>query len=278
MQDLITRLESKSYEIRKTMLEMCIEAGKGHVTSCLSCIDILVAFYYGNQLRYDPKNPEWKERDRFILSKGQASPALYSILADLDFFDRKELKKFTKRGGMFAVHLQNDVPGVEITVGSLGQGFGIAAGIALGAKMNRDLYSVYALLGDGECYEGSIWETAMFASHNNLNNLITIIDRNYLCVTDFTENLLALEPLDNKWKSFGFNVIRINGHSFKEIIEALEPLKARPSNRPTVIIADTTKGEGVDSLCYDPLWHGRAPTGDIAQKCLAELEGRYKNV
>lgn len=278
MQDLITRLESKSYEIRKTMLEMCIEAGKGHVTSCLSCIDILVAFYYGNQLRYDPKNPEWKERDRFILSKGQASPALYSILADLDFFDRKELKKFTKRGGMFAVHLQKDVPGVEITVGSLGQGFGIAAGIALGAKMNRDLYSVYALLGDGECYEGSIWETAMFASHNNLNNLITIIDRNYLCVTDFTENLLALEPLDNKWKSFGFNVIRINGHSFKEIIEALEPLKARPSNRPTVIIADTTKGEGVDSLCYDPLWHGRAPTGDIAQKCLAELEGRYKNV
>ena len=278
MQDLITRLESKSYEIRKTMLEMCIEAGKGHVTSCLSCIDILVALYYGNQLRYDPKNPEWEERDRLILSKGQASPALYSILADLDFFDKKELEKFTKRGGIVAVHLQKDVPGVEITVGSLGQGYGIAAGIALGAKMNRSLHFVYALLGDGECYEGSIWETAMFASHNNLNNLITIIDRNYLCVTDFTENLLALEPLDEKWKSFGFNVIRINGHSFEDIIDALEPLKARPSNRPTVIIADTTKGEGVDSLCYDPLWHGRAPTGDIAQKCLEEFEGRYRNV
>jgi len=179
---------------------------------------------------------------------------------------------------MFAVHLQQDVPGVEITAGSLGQGYGVAAGIALGAKMNRELYYVYALLGDGECYEGSIWETAMFASHNRLNNLVTIVDRNYLCVTDFTEDLLSLEPFEDKWKSFGFNVLRIDGHSFPEILGSLGPLRTRPLERPTVIIADTLKGQGVESLCFEPLWHGRAPSGETAQRCLAELDRRYNYV
>lgn len=257
---------------------MCIGAGKGHVTSCFSCVDILVALYYGDLLRCDPKNPEWSDRDRFILSKGQASPALYTILADMGFYDKSELERFNKKGGMFAVHLQQDVPGVEITAGSLGQGYGIAAGIAMGAKMNMELYNVYALLGDGECYEGSIWETAMFAAHNKLNNLITIVDRNYLCVTDFTENLIALEPFEDKWLSFGFNVVRINGHCFDQIIEALKPLRSRTCDKPTVVIADTIKGQGSPSLCYQPLWHGRAPSGEIADRCLAELDRRYQNV
>ena len=278
MKDIIRKLEKKSYEIRRAMLKMCINAGKGHVTSCMSCIDIFVALYYGGLLRHDPNDPGWEDRDRLILSKGQASPALYTILGDAGFFDKAELKKFNKLGGMFAVHLQQDVPGVEITAGSLGQGFGIAAGIALGAKMNNELHNVYALLGDGECYEGSIWETAMFASHNGLNNLITIVDRNYLCVTDFTENLIALEPFEEKWASFGFNVIRIDGHSFEELLAAMIPLRSRPSDKPTVIIADTVKGQGIDSLCHDPLWHGRAPYQDMEEMCLAELDGRYKNV
>jgi len=278
MEDLVRKLEKKSYEIRKTMLEMCIGAGKGHVTSCLSCTDILVALYYGGLLRYDSGKPEWPERDRLILSKGQASPVLYTVLADLGFFDQSELKKFTKQDGKFAVHLQKDVPGVEITAGSLGQGFGVAAGLALGAKMNRQLHNVYALLGDGECYEGSIWETAMFASQNRLNNLITIVDRNYLCVTDFTENLIALEPFEEKWQSFGFNTIRINGHRFEEILRALSSLRSRAGERPTVIIADTVKGQGVDCLCYEPLWHGCAPSGETAQRCLEQLDRRYSYV
>jgi len=278
MSDLVRDLEKKAYDIRKMMLQMCIDAGKGHVTSCLSCIDIFVALYYGNILRHDPENPEWEGRDRLILSKGQASPALYTVLADRGFYDKSELKKFNKLGGMFAVHLQQDVPGVEITAGSLGQGYGVAAGIALGAKMNRELYYVYALLGDGECYEGSIWETAMFASHNRLNNLVTIVDRNYLCVTDFTEDLLSLEPFEDKWRSFGFNVLRIDGHSFPEILGSLGPLRTRPLERPTVIIADTLKGQGVESLCFEPLWHGRAPSGETAQRCLAELDRRYNYV
>ncbi|UCC98614.1 MAG: transketolase [Phycisphaerales bacterium] len=278
MDSLTKELERKSHHIRKAMLQMCIDAGKGHVTSCFSCVDILIALYYGNLLRCDPQNPEWPERDRFILSKGQASPALYTILADLGFYDKSELKKFNKPGGMFAVHLQKDVPGVEITAGSLGQGYGVAAGIALGARMNMELYNVYALLGDGECYEGSIWETAMFAAHNRLNNLITVVDRNYLCVTDFTENLVALEPFEDKWRSFGFNVLRVDGHSFEQLLRALEPLRSRTSDKPTVVIAETVKGQGAESLCHQPLWHGRAPSGQVADRCLAELDRRYQHV
>ena len=277
MSEIVTKLRNKSHEIRELTLETCIRAATGHVTSSLSSIDILVALYYGNVLKFLPKKPDWAERDRFILSKGQASPALYTILADLGFFSKKELNKFAQKGGKFGVHLQNDVPGVEITSGSLGQGFGIAAGIALGAKMNRELYMVFTLLGDGECYEGSIWETAMFASHNNLNNLVAIIDRNYLCVTDFTENLVELEPLDDKWRSFGWDVRRIDGHSFNEMLDIFERVRSRESRKPMLVIADTVKGQGIDSICYNPLWHGMAPKGVEIDICRKELKRRHAN-
>ncbi|MCF6149095.1 MAG: transketolase [Candidatus Kuenenia sp.] len=277
MNKLIPMLKKKSYEIRKSMLEMCIKAETGHVTSSLSCIDILVALYYGNILNHMPQDPSCDKRDRFILSKGQASPALYAILADAGYYKKSELDKFAQKGGMFGVHLQNDVPGVEITSGSLGLGLGIAAGIALGAKMDRALYLVFALLGDGECYEGSIWETAMFASHNRLNNLIAIIDRNYLCVTDFTENLIALEPIEDKWKSFGWDTQRIDGHSFEDILSALSNLRSRRSLKPLVIIADTTKGEGVEHVSNNPLWHGLAPKGKDAEFARQCLNRRYAN-
>jgi len=275
MSSLITKLGKKAYQIRKEMLDMCIKAGTGHVTSSLSCIDILVSLYYGNIMRHDPKNPKWEGRDRFILSKGQASPALYTILADLGYFDKKDLEGFAQKGGRFGVHLQYDVPGVEITAGSLGHGLGVAAGIALGAKMNRDLYLTFVLLGDGECYEGSVWETAMFASHNRLNNLIAIVDRNYLCVTDFTENLIRLEPMEEKWLSFGWNVQRIDGHSFDELLCTLNTVRSRRSDMPLMIIADTFKGEGVECITNIPLWHGMAPKGKEAEICRIDLERRY---
>ena len=274
---LISKMEVKSRQLRKKVLETCIKAGTGHVTSSLSCLDIMIALYHGRILNFDPKNPNWAGRDRFILSKGQASPAYYAILADLGYFSMKELDKFAQKDGKFGVHLQNDVPGVEITAGSLGHGLGVAAGLALGAKMNRDIYMVFCLLGDGECYEGSIWETAMFASHNRLNNLVTIIDRNFLCVTDFTENLIALEPMEDKWKSFGWDVDRIDGHSFEEILNSFREIRSRKSCKPLVIIADTVKGKGINSMCYQPLWHGLAPKGDdaeIAKKCLINEEDK----
>jgi transketolase len=273
----IENLEKKVYEIRSNTLDMCISSSKGHVTSCFSCAEIMVALYYGGFMAVDPNNPKWEDRDRFVLSKGQASPILYNILADVGFFDKSELKKFNKEGGMFATHLQKDVPGVEITAGSLGHGFGLAAGMALAAKLNKKIHNVYALLGDGECYEGSIWETAMFVAHNRLANLITIIDRNYLCTMDYTENLMCLEPFDKKWESFGFNVVEIDGHSFKDIIESLRHYRVRISSKPTVIIANTVKGQGVDSLCNDSMWHGVAPPSDMRDICFNELKRKYNN-
>lgn len=271
----IQELGKKAFQIRQDMLEMCIKAGTGHVTSSLSSIDILVTLYYGGILRVDPGNPKWEGRDRFLLSHAQVSPALYAILGDLGFFDKKESGRFAQKNGKFGVHLQSDVPGVEITAGSLGQGFGIAAGVALGARMSRELYMVFTLIGDGECYEGSIWETAMFAGHHRLNNLVAIVDRNYMCVTDFTENIVALEPMEDRWRSFGWDVARINGHCFESLLNALKPARSRRSSRPLVVIADTVKGEGIESISNVPLWHGTAPKGEDADTCRRELKGRY---
>ena len=277
MTDIIQELKQKAFQIRKDVLEMCIRAGTGHVTSSLSSVDILVALYYGGILRVDPENPEWKDRDRFLLSHAQVSPAMYAILGDLGFFNKRDIDFFAQENGRFGVHLQDDVPGVEITAGSLGQGFGIAAGVALGARMSRELYMVFTLIGDGECYEGSIWETAMFAGHHRLNNLVAIIDRNYMCVTDFTENIVALEPMDERWRSFGWNVAHVDGHCFESLLSVLNTVRSRRSSQPLVIIADTVKGEGVESIANIPLWHGRAPKGKTADRCRRELKRRYHN-
>ncbi len=270
----VAELEKKANHIRRQILDMCVKAGTGHVTSSFSCTEILVALYHGGILRYDVSNPKWDGRDRFILSKGQASPLLYVVLADLGFFPENELGKFCQADGIFGVHLQHDVPGVEITAGSLGLGFGIAAGMALAAKMNRKSYLTFALLGDGECYEGSIWEAAMFAGHHELNNIIAIIDRNWLCVTDFTENCVRLNPLDKKWEAFGWKVVNINGHSFEDIFSALEDCRSPRRHKPLVIIADTVKGKGVSFMEAKSLWHGLAPKGRDAELARLELTGK----
>jgi transketolase len=275
---LLQYLEQKGCTLRELILDMCVSAGTGHVTSSMSFIDILVVLYHGKLLRHDPTNPEWEDRDRLILSKGQGSPALYVMLADAGFYDKSTLNRFAQKGGSFGVHLQKDVPGVEITCGSLGQGFGIAAGIALAAKMNRKLFLTYAILGDGELYEGSIWETAMFAAHHNLNNLVAIVDRNNMCVTDFTENLIRLEPLEDKWAAFGWHVNRINGHDYEALYDSLAAIRSRNRAQPTVIIADTIKGRGVDPLCFNPLWHGLAPSGELVDSCRLSLEERSMDV
>jgi len=256
----IQELKKKASEIRKTVLDMCCEARTGHVTSAFSSVEILVALYHGGILRYDPANPTWEGRDRFIMSKGQASVLLYPVLVDVGYFPKEDINGFCKAEGKFGVHLQHSVPGAEITSGSLGMGFGIATGIAMAAKLNSELHMVYALLGDAECYEGSIWEAAMFASHNRLNNLVAIVDRNYLGVTNFTENMLEMEPVEEKWRSFGWNAASINGHSFKEILHVLEGVRSRKSSKPLVVIARTVKGKGVSFMCDKPLWHGIPPT------------------
>lgn len=264
-------LEEKALYIRNQVLDMCVRAGTGHITSSFSCAEILVALYYGGILRYDTSNPKWDGRDRFILSKGQASPILYAVLADIGFFPKTQLDKFCQADGPFGVHLQCDVPGVEVTTGSLGHGLGIGAGMALAARMDRKLYMTFVLLGDGECYEGSIWESAMFAAHHKLDNLIAIVDRNWLCTTDFTENCVALNPLDEKWKAFGWEIININGHSFEEIFSALDGFRSRRLNKPLVIIASTVKGKGISFMEDQPLWHAVAPKGKEAEMAKIEL-------
>jgi len=267
----ITELEKKANYMRNQVLDMCVRAGTGHVTSSFSCTEILVALYYGGILRYDVSNPKWEERDRFILSKGHVSPLLYAILADLGFFPESEIWKFCQADGIFGVHLQNDVPGVEITAGSLGCGLGIAAGVALAAKMNREDHFTFALLGDGECYEGSVWESAMFAGHYELNNLIALIDRNWLCATDFTEDIIRLTPLDEKWKSFGWRVVTVNGHSFEDILRPLDRFRSKQLNAPLVIIANTIKGKGISFMENELFWHSVAPKGEQAEIAKSEL-------
>jgi transketolase len=268
----VRKLKTKANYIRNLVLDMCVKAGTGHVTSSFSSVELLVALYYGDILHYDPSNPDWEGRDRFILSKGQASPLLYAVLADLGFFPKAELDRFCQADGIFGVHLQNDIPGVEITSGSLGHGLGIAAGLALAAKMDKKSFLIFTLLGDGECHEGSIWESAMFASHHNLDNLVAIIDRNKLCVTGFIDSIVNLNPLHNKWESFGWDVVDIDGHSFRDIFSALGNIRDRKSNKPLMVIANTIKGKGVSFMENKPLWHGMAPQGEEAKLAKEELK------
>lgn len=264
-QHFVDKLNAKAKQLRSMTLDMCEEAGTGHLTSSFSCAETLAVLYHGNILRYDVQKPHWEDRDRFILSKGQASPILYVTLADLGFFPKEWLKTFAKKDGKFGVHLQNTVPGVEVTTGSLGHGLGIAAGIALAAKLDRKEYLTFALLGDGECYEGSIWESAMFAAHHHLNNLLVIVDRNGQCTISYTENAVRLNPLDEKWKSFGWDVRTINGHSVEEFLDALEGFRSRKRNNPYVIIAETIKGKGSPFIETKVNWHARAPNHDEAK-------------
>jgi transketolase len=264
----IEELNEKAREIRNLTLDMCVGVGTGHVTSSFSCTEILTTLYYGDVLRQDPKNPKWEKRDRFILSKGQASPVLYATLADRGYYPKSWLETFCKKDGRFGVHLQNNVPGVEISTGSLGHGLGIGCGMALAEKIDRvvkDHYFTFVLLGDGELYEGSNWESAMFARQKGLNNLIAIVDRNGLCATDYTEHSVRLNPLDEKWKSFGWEVKTVDGHSIAELLNAFKDFRAEKRDRPYVIIAETIKGKGAPYIENQILWHARAPSKDEAK-------------
>ncbi len=268
--------EKKAQQLREEMFEMTVKAKTGHLTSSLSCVELMTALFYGGVMKYDPQNPDWEGRDYFIMSKAQASPIYYEILADVGYFPKEDLGLFAQEGGKMGVHLQDSVPGCEVTAGSLGCGYGIAAGIALALKKNRENNMVFSLLGDGECYEGAVWETALFAGHNRLNNLVTIIDRNFICATHFLEDELGMEPIEDKWRAFGFEVKRIDGHSFEEIFKVLENIRSKRSAKPIAIIADTVKGKGIPMVADQPLWHGITVTKneDILQARREVLENR----
>lgn len=267
----IGELERKANWVRHQVLEMIVSANKGHIGGAFSCTDILVALYYGGILRFSPSNPNWSGRDRFILSKGHSCPALYAILANTGFFPVSELGSFCRDGSMLGGHPDRNVPGIEADTGSLGHGLGIGAGLALSAKIDKKDYITVVLLGDGECYEGSVWEAAMFAAHHQLNNLMAIVDRNQQCVTDFTEECNRLEPLAAKWRAFGWEVKDINGHSFEELLLAFKGFRLRRSPRPLVVIANTIKGKGVSFMERNIAWHHSVPAGEELKVARQEL-------
>ncbi len=266
-----SELQAKARWVRQQILEMALKAKSGHVTSSFSCTEILVALYNGGILRVDPKNPEWPERDIFLMSKGQSGIGLYPILADMGFFPLKDLENFAGKGSHISVHIGQDIPGSEIVSGSLGHGLGIASGWALADRMDFNNRLIVTLLGDAECYEGSVWEAAMFAGHNRLNNLIAIIDRNQMGVLDFTECSLKLNPLDEKFRAFGWDVVTIDGHSFEAIFGAFKDVRARRRDKPLMIIANTIKGKGVSFMENARFWHYRVPEGEFIEAARKEL-------
>lgn len=268
----IKYLQKKARWVRQQILEMSLRAKSGHVTSSFSCTEILVALYYGKILHVNPKKPQWTKRDIFLMSKGQSGIALYPILADMGFFPLKDLKNFAGKGSHISVHIGKDIPGSEIVSGSLGHGLGIGCGFALASKLDKRDQLIVTLLGDCECYEGSVWEAAMFAGHQKLDNLIGIVDRNLMGVLDFTECSLKLDPLDEKFKAFGWDVVTIDGHNFKDIFGAFKNARCRQSAKPLMIIANTIKGKGVSFMEHELFWHYRVPKGAQIELARKELK------
>jgi transketolase len=246
---------------------MIYGAGSGHPGGSLSEIDILVALYFG-VMRYDAENPAWSERDRFILSKGHASPGFYVTLAMAGYFGREELSSYRKTDGLLQGHAHPKTPGVEMNSGSLGMGLSFALGHALASRLDGKDYRVFALLGDGECQEGEVWEAAMSAAHHGATNLTAIIDRNRIQNDRFTDEVMTLEPLADRWRDFGWNVITCDGHEHAEVLRALD---SASGVGPTAIIANTVKGKGVSFMENNPAFHGRAPNAEEYEAALKEL-------
>ena len=263
-------LKIKANEIRKDIIEEVYNAKSGHPGGSLSIADIMAVLYF-NELRIDEKNPRWEDRDRVVLSKGHCSPALYAALAERGFFDKEDLKSFRKIESNLQGHPDlNKVPGVDMTSGSLGQGLSVANGMAIAGKMDNKDYRVYTILGDGEIEEGQVWEAAMTANKYKLDNLCVIVDNNNLQIDGTIEEVMSSYPIDEKFKSFGFNVLNIDGNNIEEIINAFESAK-KTKDKPTCIIAKTIKGKGVSFMENKAEWHGKAPSEEEYIQAMREL-------
>lgn len=254
--------EQLAWKIRRHGVEMTHLSGGSHIGAIMSVADI-VAVLYSDVLKYNPKTPEWQGRDRVILSKGHAGAALYAALAEKGFFAVEELITHYQNGSRLSGHVSHHLPGVDFSTGSLGHGLSAAVGMAYAAKKDRiNDHKVYAILGDGECDEGSVWEAALFANHFRLNNLVVIVDHNHMQSLDFQENTLEMEDFGSKWRAFGWNAIEINGNDHTELRVAFAKAEANSRDgvhKPTVIIANTIKGYGISFMQNDILWHYRFP-------------------
>ena len=269
-EEKIEFLEEKANKIRESIIEMLTEAGSGHSAGPLGMADVFTAFYF-HILNHDPKNPDWPERDRLILSNGHICPVRYATMGEAGYFPIKELLTLRKINSRLQGHPHRGaLPGVETTSGPLGSGLSQAAGVALAAKLDNKKYRVYCFMSDGEHDAGNTWEAAMFISKNRLSNLTALIDRNNIQIDGYTENIMPLEPLKEKYESFGWHVLEIDGHNFEEIVDAVNEAKAI-HEEPTVIIAHTIPGKGVSFMENEYLWHGKPPTREEARVALDEL-------
>lgn len=268
-EEKIEELKEKTRVLRKHVIEMTCAAGSGHPGGSLSAAEVVAVLYF-HQMNHRPEDPEWQDRDRFVLSKGHAAPILYAALAETGYFPKEELKKLRKLGSMLQGHPdRTKIPGVEVSTGALGQGMSISVGMAMASKLDNAPWRVYAMIGDGESQEGQIWEAAMAASHFKLDNLTVFLDRNGLQIDGPTEEIMALEPLEDKWKAFGWQVKRVDGHDVRAITSALD--EPREKGKPLMIITDTTKGKGVSFMEGQLCFHGQAPNDEQAVKALEEL-------
>ena len=268
----VKELQVLANKIRIGIIEEVYSAQSGHPGGSLSIADILAVLYF-NQMNIDEKNPKAKERDRLVLSKGHTSPALYSTLSLRGFFDKKELKGFRNINSILQGHPDmKHVPGVDASTGSLGQGLSIANGMALGSKLDGEGIRVYCICGDGEIEEGQIWEAAMTSSHYKLDNLCLIIDNNNLQIDGKVSDVMNIYPIDEKFKSFGFEVINVDGHNISELISAFESAK-KVKGKPTCIIANTIKGKGVSFMENNVSFHGTAPNEEEYKLAMKELGG-----
>ena len=272
--EVIQNLKTTANNIRKSVIEEVYAAASGHPGGSLSAADILTVLYF-NQMNIDPKEPKNENRDRFVLSKGHASPVLYAALAERGYFSKDDLKSFRKLGSILQGHPDmKGVPGVDTSTGSLGQGLSAANGMALASKLDSKGYRVYALLGDGEIEEGQIWEAAMTASHYKLDNLCVIVDNNNLQIDGSVDNVMNVYPIDEKFKSFGFEVFNVDGNNIDELISVFEKAKT-VKGKPTAIVAKTIKGKGVSYMENQVGWHGKAPKEEEYKLAMEELN---KNV
>ena len=268
------RFKKIACDIRVDIIKATYHAASGHPGGSLSAADIMTILYF-HEMNIDPANPKKEGRDKFVLSKGHASPVLYATLAHRGFFPKEELVTFRKLGSNLQGHPDmKKVPGVEMSTGSLGQGFSASVGMALANKLDQTPARVYALLGDGELQEGIIWEAAMAAAHYKLDNLVAIIDWNGLQIDGKNDEVMTVTPIDEKFKSFGFHVIEIDGHNMEEIVNALAEAR-ETKGKPTAIIAKTSKGKGVCFMENNAGWHGKAPNDDEAKNAVTELGGEW---
>lgn len=268
----IKSLEKLCKENRKNILKMVYNAQSGHIGGAMSAVELLTVLYH-KCLNICPKwtkDENFANRDRFVLSKGHASSVLYSVLSQLGYFPKEELMTFRLFGSRLQGHPVPVCPGIDVATGSLGQGLSVACGMAMGLKLDKNPAKVFCLMGDGELQEGSVWEAFMHCTHQKLDNIIAIIDRNRLQIDGCTENVKSLDPLDVKLKAFNWDVIEIDGHDIKAVYDAIE--KAKNSDKPVAILADTVKGKGVSFMENNAGWHGKAPNKEDFERALAELE------